>query len=450
MAKKYAGRTALVYDHGLFVDALAVPLAKDFGRVLVTVPWQNGYPRSNAPTVGTGLPGIERVLNPWDYYDEIDIWIFPDVYEGDLQEFLVKQGKRVWGCRRGESLEIDREASKEHSKDLGIDIGNYTVVTGLDALRQHLKTHDDQYVKVSAFRGDTETFHAPNFRHAETQLDELEHNLGAKKKIIEFIVEDAINDAIEVGFDGYTVDGQYPKTAALGVELKDKAYVGKVMRYDRLPAKVKDVNAKLAPTLKEFGYRGFSSTELRCTPDGKAYLIDPCCRMGSPPGELYGIWIDNLAEIIWEGSEGIVVEPDYTAKYGAMCLLLSDWADSNWQQVEFPDQYKDHVKLRNCCMIDGTRYVVPQWTGMPEIGAVVAVADTAKAAMDQVRAIADEVHGHSIEKPCDALEQAHEDLKEIIGAEPAPPTKLERNAETLRVKGRISDKAYDKMVQKVS
>jgi hypothetical protein len=60
------------------------------------------------------------------------------------------------------------------------------------------------------------------------------------------------------------------------------------------------------------------------------------------------------------------------------------------------------------------------------------------------------VHGHSIEKPVDALEQAHEDLKEISGPEPAPPTRLERSAGTLRTKGRISQKAYDKMVEKAS
>ena len=450
MAKKrYSEKTCLVYDHGLFLS-LAVMLSKDFGRTLFYAPWESGYPRSNLPRIGEGIAGIERVLSPWPHYDEIDLWVFPDVYEGDLQQFLAEQGKRVWGCRCGEVLELNRDASKQHSKSLGIDIGNYTVVKGLDALRQHLRTNDDQFVKISAFRGDTETFHAPNYEAAAIQLDELQHNLGAKQKIMEFICEDGINDAIEVGYDGYVIDGKYAKGAIIGVEMKDKAYVGKTMSYERLPERVKDVNAKLAPTLKEFGYRGFISTELRCTPDGKAYLIDPCCRIGSPPGELYGIWIDNLAEIIWEGAQGIVVEPEYTAKYGALCLLLSDWADSNWQHVEFPDKYRDNVVLRNYTIIDGENYVIPTWVGMPEIGAVVAVGNTAKEAMDQVRAIADEVHGHSIEKPCDALDDAARDLKEISGPEPAPPTPLQRSAEKLRVKGRISQRAYEKMVEKAS
>jgi hypothetical protein len=450
MAKKrYPDATCLCWDHGLFIEA-AIALSKDFGRVLLYVPWESGYPKSNLPRIGEGIPGIERVLSPWQYYDEIDLWCFFDCYEGDLQQFLVNQGKLVWGCRLGEILELDRDKSKQHSKELGIDIGNYTVVKGMDALRAHLKTHDDQYLKVSSYRGDSETMHAPNYKHVEIQLNELQQSLGAKSNIMEFICEDGINDAIEVGYDGYVIDGKYAKSAIIGVEVKDKAYVGKTMSYERLPEKVKDVNAKLAPTLKEFGYRGFISTELRMTEDGKAYLIDPCTRMGSPPGELYGLWIDNLAEIIWEGSQGIVIEPEYTAKYGAMCLLLSDWADSNWQQVEFPDKYRDNVKLRNYTIIGGERYVIPLWTGMPEIGAVVAVGDSAKEAIDQVRMIADEVKGHSIEKPCDALEDAARDLKELLGAEPPPPTPLQRSADKLRKKGSISQRAYEKMVEKAS
>src|SRR6516162_5422708 len=276
MAKKrYGDKTLLCYDHGLFLQ-LARVLAKDFGRVIYYVPWESGYPRSNIPRIGDGFPEIERVLSPWSYYDEIDVWCFPDCYEGDLQDFLVSQGKRVWGCRSGEFLELDRVASKEHSKELGIDIGNYEAVTGTDALKEYLKRHDDVYLKLSSYRGDTETMHIPNFAAGEIQIDELERNLGAKKKVMEFVVEDAINEAIEVGWDGFVIDGQFPKNAILGVEMKDKAYVGKTMKYERLPERVRDVNAKLAPTLQKVGYRGFMSTELRCTGDGKAYLIDPC------------------------------------------------------------------------------------------------------------------------------------------------------------------------------
>jgi hypothetical protein len=53
-------------------------------------------------------------------------------------------------------------------------------------------------------------------------------------------------------------------------------------------------------------------------------------------------------------------------------LLISDWADQNWMHVSFPDEVRDNVKLRNFCCIEGEYYVIPQWTGCAEIGAVVA------------------------------------------------------------------------------
>jgi len=166
-------KTCLIWDNGVFTE-LAVTLAKDFGRVLYYVPWTSGMPKSNALMIGEGLDGVERVASPWSYYDDIDLWVFPDVYEGDLQDFLVSQGKRVWGCRSGACLEIDRPASKEESKKLGIDIGPYKVITGLDALREHLKANDDQWVKISGTRGDMETFGAKSYEKVEPRLDELE------------------------------------------------------------------------------------------------------------------------------------------------------------------------------------------------------------------------------------------------------------------------------------
>src|SRR5262245_27379488 len=129
----YKNKTALVYDNGLFVE-LAITLRKEFGRVLYFAPWVTGFPKSNSLMVGQGIKGIERVSLIWPHVDDVDLFVFPDVYEGALQQYLVDQGTRVWGCRMGEELELDRAASKEHCAALGIDIGPYKVISGLDAL----------------------------------------------------------------------------------------------------------------------------------------------------------------------------------------------------------------------------------------------------------------------------------------------------------------------------
>lgn len=444
--KSHADRTILVYDHGHYVE-WAITLAKDFGRVLYYVPWEFGFPRSNTLRIGEGIKEIDRVTSPWPHYDDIDLWVFPDVYEGPLQKWLVEQGKRVWGCRLGEEMEIDRARSKQLAKQLGIEVGPYKVITGIDALRDYLQNNDDQWVKVSATRGDMETFHSKNYQLSETRVDELEHTLGAQKKQMEFIVEASIKPAIEVGYDGYTIDGKFAKNAFVGVEAKNDAYLGRVLAYKDVPTQVREVNEKLAPALKRYGYRGLISTEVRTTPDGKAYLIDPCCRMGSPPGEVMQMLITNWGDILWEGANGIVIEPEFAAKWGAEILLDSDWADANWQQVTFPKSVRAHVKLHNMAVIEGEYYVIPQWRGSSQIGAVVAIGDSADEAIDSCRRIAEKVEGYSIDKPIASLDKAREQLAKILGPkmDDKPPSKLERQARELYRAGHISDRQLAKI-----
>ena len=436
----------LVYDYGLFVE-LAVTLAKDFGRVIYYCPWQDGYPSSDKKMIGIGLKGVERVDELWPYLDEVDLFVFPDVYECGLQQHLRSLGKRVFGCFEGAELELDRVKSKEMSEELGIDIGPYAVLNGIDALRSHLKKNDEQWVKISATRGDMETWRAVNYEMAEQKLNQLAAKLGAKAKIMEFIVEKAIEPAIEVGYDGYTIDGKFAKGAIVGIEVKDKSYVGKAVRYQSLPQTVRSVNENLSPALRRYKYRGLLSTEIRVTDDGKAYLIDPCARAGSPPNEVYQMMIGNLADIMWEGSEGILIEPEYEAKYGAELLITSEEAKENWLPVSFPAQYRDNVKLRNLAIIEGQHYYIPDQSGCSAIGAVVAMADTAEAAMAECRKIAESLEGEGIDVAADSLDKAYADLKQVLKDSDKPKSPKQRQMEELHARGRISDKQLAKRME---
>lgn len=437
-------KTVLVYDYGQFVE-LAITLSKDFGRVLYFAPWViGGSPTSPMRAIGDGIDGVERVDEIWSHIDDVDLVVFPDVHEPELQEDMVKRGKRVWGCRGGAELEVDRVASKEIARRLGIKVPPYVVVTGVDALTKHLQANNDQWVKIDGTRGDMETFHSPTFEDVEQQVDKLASDLGPKKNIMRFICEQSIDPAVEAGYDGYTVDGKFPNESLIGIETKCQAYIGKTMRYAQLPAQVREVNDKLSPALKRYGYRGFISTEIRCTKD-LAYLIDPCCRCGSPPSELYQVMIDNLGEIIWEGAGGLVIEPEYRAKFGAMVLLQSEWASDEWQHVSFPEKYRENVKLHNLTVIDGEHYVIPFVDRRTQIGAVVAMGNTADEAINECKKICDEVKGHMIEKPVAALDKAREQLEKLIGSE-KKQSPAERKAEAMLRSGRISDRQYDKMM----
>jgi hypothetical protein len=408
----YKDKTVCVIDCGLFIE-LAALLAKSFGKVYYYSEWVSSFPKSNTILVGKGIPGVTRIDAIWKHVQEIDLFVFPDVYQGPLQIQLEMMGKRVWGARLGEDLELNRVGSKEHMKKIGIDIGPYTVVKGIDALREHLKKNKDQFVKISRTRGDMETFHSKNYKLIEPRLDELEHSLGEKKRYMEFVCEDAINDAVEIGYDGYTIDGQFAKKGTWGVEIKDKAFVMKTQSYDSMPKAVTDVNEKLVKTFKSYRYRGFYSSELRLTKDGKAFMIDPCARMGSPPGELMQIMFKNLPEILWNGAEGKLVEPEFAAPWGAEVLIHSPWADKNWQAVEFPADMRDNVKLRNLTIMGGKYYVVPHHLGLPEIGAVVALGDTMQEAIDSCKELAAQVEGYFVSNYAEGLDAAQGEFDKL-------------------------------------
>lgn len=410
----YSNKTCCIVDNGLFTS-LAITLAGKFGKVLYYQPWEQAFPRSNELLIGEGLPGVTRINSFWPVLADIDLFVFPDIFHGPLQVFLAKQGKRVWGGRLGENLEILRGLSKRWLKDVGLEVGPWRRVRGLDRLRDHLKAHDDQYVKVSRTRGDMETFHSPNYKLIEPRLDELEHSLGAKKHIQEFIVESPINPAVEVGYDGYCIDGRFPNTALYGVETKDAAYLGEVVRYDDLPAGVKTVNKALSGLFRDWTYRGFFSSEIRVK-NGTPYLIDPCCRMASPPGELYQYMISNLADVLWHGGMGDLVEPEFVDKWGAQLILRSSWAEKEWQPVDFPASIKDQVKLHYHTRIVGRNYYIPQAVEMPEIGAIVATGSTPDEAIRNVSKAAEKVEGYGIKFDTAALDKARADMERLKDA----------------------------------
>ena len=67
--------------------------------------------------------------------------------------------------------------------------------------------------KLSLLRGITETFGSEEYWLIEPRLDELRHKVGMRKKWMEFIAEKQIKTKIELGYDGISIDGLFPKIA---------------------------------------------------------------------------------------------------------------------------------------------------------------------------------------------------------------------------------------------
>lgn len=408
-----SSKRVLVYDGGGLFVSLALRLAalKVFAKVDYFREWQDGFTNGRELIIGTGLEdyGVERLKYFWPAVDDYDLFVFPDCWQGDLQEYLRSIGKRVWGAGTKASLELARWKTKEHIKQIGLPHNPSEQVHGLENLRLYLQGHEGVFVKISAFRGLGETFESENYELSKGQLDELRSKYGALMDTIDFIVEKKIPDAEEVGYDGYCIDGEFPNQSFYGWEIKDKAYLGKLVDYDDLPDSVKEANTRLSYNMD--GYRQFWSTELR-EKDGKGYLIDITARHASPAGETFMQAFDNLAEILWNGADGVLVHPKTESKFAAQIILCSEWAEQHAAAITFPEEIRPFVKIYNHCRIDGVDYCMPQLAKMKQVGSVVGLGKTVEEACNAAKERAEQIKGYDLDAECDALDKAVKQMEE--------------------------------------
>lgn len=405
-------KTVCIVDNGLFAE-LARTLSRSFKAVYYTSPWVADFPSSAKVEIGEGFPEYERVKDIWDIMDEVDLFVFPDLHNGPLQEYLEAQGKRVWGARNGDELETQRTEAKAYFKTLGIPQAKYEVVQGLTALRKFLKGRDDKvWVKISLTRNDTETFPVEGYEGAKNRLDKFAAELGPAAEEMEFIVEDDLPDTLDIAIDTYCIDGKFPKMALLGTEKKDEGYVAVTKPWAEMPPALSDIYETLAPTLEKYTYRGMLSLESRMGKD-TTYLCDPCCRGGSPPFELQLNLIENLAEIMWEGADGKMVEPKFAAKYGAQFIIESKWSINNPLLVQFPDKYRDHIKFRYATMFGDELWIMPQRSDTPGFASIVVTGDSLDSCFAEAQEIAGEIKGIQIECQIGSMSGLKENIEKF-------------------------------------
>jgi hypothetical protein len=266
----------LQYDFGLCTE-FGARMARDGYEVYYFCPWENAFPKSSLAIIGENFDGLKRVLNFWDYIDQVDMTCCFDTFFSDIADYLWRHGYKVFAAGKAEILENNRWKMRQIQKVIGLPTQTTRLIKGIDNLLEHLKENKNKIVKLNTFRGDIETFKHNEYDITQAQfLGELTNNIGAKGKNLEFIVEDVVGE-VEPGYDGFVVDGQYPDWAMYGYEQKGIGYVGKVVRYNELPPAIKLVNDKMAPVFKKLApNRTFFSTEIRVDKEGKGYLIDPC------------------------------------------------------------------------------------------------------------------------------------------------------------------------------
>lgn len=399
-------------DNGLFVD-FCRHVGKEFGKAFYYKPdWRCAFPRSQQIVVGQGFQEIEPILFPLEKFSEIDLWVFLDLYQSDLQLFLESRGARVWGCRKGDEMELHRWEFRDHLKKIGLPTTEAVKLTGMTALREYLTKVKNKFVKTSFTRGDFETFRHDTFETSESRLDELGHSLGAVKEHYEFLVESEIPDCIEVGYDGYTVDGKFPSHAMMAYEVKDVGMIGMVKEYESLAKPVREVNAALSETFLNYNYRGFFASEIRYGKERKPYLIDPCCRLGTPSNELLQELFDGWGAVLWDGANGVLTNPRVKKKFGVLACIHTEFAVDNWQIISYPSKIDDNIKLRFHTRVDGKDIVAPQTVGLPDVGYVSASGNTLLEAISLCKERAEQVKGFQVKVSLEGIDKALEYIKE--------------------------------------
>ena len=409
MLMDYSDKTITICDNGSYVE-WAIRMAKDFGKVNYFNPWYGAFPDSEMFLPGLGLTNVNKVSRLFDVVNSTDLFFFPDIYFGDVQLHLESIGKRVFGSRDGDSIELFRDEAKKLYKEVGIPTAPYKKLIGMKALRSYLKEHEDVYVKSNETRGDMETWHSESYILSEEYLNELDYTLGAARETVEFIVEDAVNDAEELGYDGFNIDGQFPKKAGWGIEIKDCGYLG--FFGEVFPKELIDVNSRLLEYFKSKRYRNVFSSEIR-KQKKLWFMQDPCCRVASPPGGLYMNNCTNWADIMWYGAEGTLIEPIYQGKVGAEVIIYSQFGEKHSQLVIFPEKYHDHIKFRNLAKVNDNYYVIPQHVGVAQIGSVTGWGSTMGEAFSEVMKYSKEVKGFGINIMTDSLSKATESLNKL-------------------------------------
>jgi phosphoribosylamine-glycine ligase len=385
-----SNKKALVYDLGLFTEN-ALRLLRDCASVKYFVPWADAFPEPFKAKIGEGLDGMERVGNFEEHLDEADFIFVPDTLCAGLVEWLKKHEYPVAGAGAAEKLELDRWHGRMRQKENGLPVQETHRVKGVTALHKFIGENKNYFIKIDLFRGIEESFKHIDEHQTEWTVDRIAYKLGPYKEDVVFICEELL-EGVEPGIDAITWEGELIFPAACGYEGKGSGVIERVYRTQAdLPEAVKWINEGLAPEFKKHKTRFFYSAEFKIGKDRTPYLIDPTIRLAAPGvAAIQTELFENYAEVIYGMATAEKVAPIISHKYAAALALESQEARETWVNVGFPKELRRWLKLRMAVRKGEDYYCVP---GFESVGTVIGFGDTVRAAVDLVKARAQQVKG---------------------------------------------------------
>lgn len=382
-----SNKTFLVSDTGLYFY-LARKIGEKAKKVYYHLQDSDAYASGHKNLIGKGFEEIERVDSFIKYQDKADCICFFDIYSGEDQEQLRKDGHIVFGNGMAEELELNRIFFIDFLKEYGLPIIKTYLADGTDDLEGYLKDKKDKYLKTSYYRGDFETYHYTSWDRFQSFLNDLKARIGIRSRDIEILVQNPIKSACEVGWDGYAIDDKYTEENLVGYEIKDLAYLGKVFK--KTPQVLAKVNNSAMDYHGKNNCRGHFSTEIIIIRSGLGYFTDATERAPSPPSELMSEMDKKYAENIPKIAEGGVPKTDYQEEYGAEIILKSPWHEKHELCVEFPKDLEPFIKLKNATKRNGVHICIPNGNA-GYFGAAIGFASSVKQAIQNVLDVVKEI-----------------------------------------------------------
>ena len=381
------GKRVLIRDTGNYTF-LAERFKRNGYEVLYYVPNdEEAWTIPDRDEIGTGIEGVKRITGEDDFWPivddrEVDWFYFPDVGEGGLQTHLRNLGFPVYGSGDSQILELDKYLFNDKLlPKIGLPYVPFERIKGTKELEAYLQGKKDLYIKISFHRGVFETLHFVDWDDFEETFLGIEMRLGKRRKTQEFLVQAPIKSDLEIGLDGWNLNGDYPESCMIGIENKDACYIGKIFKSQ--PPLFRHVNDKIRPAFQKYGYAGSYATEYRIQDKpysrefrGKPFYTDLTAREPAPPCPVRSEMYSNFPECAEELAHGRMPVPKPSALYAAEMTLLStqygEGDDGQWTRVDFPAEIARWVKLKNYCVRNGKYWVIPNHCG-EYLGSVVGI-----------------------------------------------------------------------------
>jgi hypothetical protein len=403
--------TAVVIDRGTFFP-VAERLAREFKKVYYHRPNGESFETVATGCMGDGLSDVELIEDFWKIKKDVNLFVFPDCTDGGLQAELEGQGFPVWGSKGAGELEKMRGQWIKLCEELGLPMPKTERVRGLSNLRQYLKEREGEklFVKISRFRGDMETWEVKTPEQVANKLDYLTLRWGPLREKILFYVQEPVETEIESGTDTYNIHGHWPDEIIEGYEKKGETYFATVKPRVDLSDELWRGNYAISAMLQRERYANFLSSEIRVK-DKEGYWLDPCLRCPSPAGEEQLEMLRNFGTIVWHGAHGILEQPDWEAQFCGEAVISYLGDKETWKTIKIPKEIKRWIKLYACAYADGA-YHYPPSQDHEAIGCAVALGDTPKEVVENLKELEEALEGEPLELQIEPLVSLFKQIEE--------------------------------------